>query len=278
MNVPVTRKLNEKRYPEHLKIIEEVMLKVSEWIINNKIPTQKTPLDFVLNGIVTHSYNIYKSISILLAESHWNTAAVLSRSLFELLLNIYEITKEEKSSIEKSRKFLRYGEVQKYLLDRRALDCLRREGQIPENVYNGMCSKFDSYAKSHFQEFLIKGKKKNKNKIWRDKLYRTWNGKTVKQMVVESSVPSIIDEYNLVYSFSSYLSHSSPYSLENNRIFEDDNLKEIEENEKRFMTHVLMISTKYFFEILKRSKSMIPNFEEKWTLVILKKIGALYKK
>ena len=84
----ITVKPAPERYPEYFAIIDNVVDKLHEWIHLNKMRQHKSALDFVKKVTIIRTFNLYRSIKLLLMYDHWEDAAIIARSLIELLLNL----------------------------------------------------------------------------------------------------------------------------------------------------------------------------------------------
>jgi hypothetical protein len=129
---PIFIKNAKERYPEYFQISEMVINQLHEWIDRTDIPAHQTALEIVKFASVTRAFNLYRSINVLLETDHWEDATVLSRSMFELLLNLEHIVRSKESAEDKVKKYLRFQELQKYL---------HQISLIDYEVQTGRCSK-----------------------------------------------------------------------------------------------------------------------------------------
>lgn len=91
----ITVKPAPERYPEYFDIVDDVVNKLVEWIHTKGLAPHKNALAFVKTLTIVRAFNLYKSINLLLRTDHWEDAAIIARSLFELLLNLEEVLREE---------------------------------------------------------------------------------------------------------------------------------------------------------------------------------------
>ena len=82
----------EKRYPDLFAFLDSAIGYLSEVIDVGSLPIPSTNLAFVRFTAVIRAFNLLKSIRQLLASDHWENAAILMRSLFELVLNVEDVT------------------------------------------------------------------------------------------------------------------------------------------------------------------------------------------
>jgi hypothetical protein len=270
---PIFIKNAKERYPEYFQISEMVINQLHEWIDRTDIPAHQKALGIVKFASVIRAFNLYRSINVLLETDHWEDAAVLSRSMFELLLNLEEIVRDKESAEDKAKKYLRFQELQKYL---------HQISSINYEVQTGRCSKeqvsklteLKKMTKSIFTEFLSK----RKGSEWET----SWCGKSVYKLANDSANPIRIPQYKIIYSLFSDFSHSSPYSvmttmaLGNTPEETEQLFQSCENSEKRHMTLVLTLSTTWLLEILFIGKSGIPLYDVKWNFEVFKRIYKCY--
>ena len=198
----ITVKPAPERYPKYFAIIDNVVDKLHEWIHLNGMQQHKSALDFVKTVTIVRTFNLYKSIKLLLRNDHWEDAAIIARSLFELLLNLEEILREEKVSEQKASKYLRYNELQK---------SLHIVNDIQYEITTGRCSRKRALLLKKLKqtmETLFKEFRNKKRTGWKN----TWCGKNVHELASSSHNPIRIHHYKIIYSHFSELSHSTPYS------------------------------------------------------------------
>ncbi len=258
-----------ERYPEYFAIINNVVDKLHEWIHVNEMRQDKSALDFVKTVTIVRTFNLYKSIKLLLSYDHWEDAAIVARSLFELLLNLEEILRDESEAEGKASKYLSFSKLQ---------DALHICYDVEYNVETGRCSKeralllekLKQSMETCFQEF----RKKKGRTGWKN----TWCGKNVYELASMSKNPMRIHHYKIIYSHFSDLSHSSPYAAmttwsEMKQGDSDDLIIQRREDiEKENLVNVLLLSTSWLMEILLLANSQIPAYDGKWNLEILQRM------
>jgi len=273
MSEPTREKAAKERYPEHFKISKMVINQLVKWLHRTDIPVPQTALGIVKFASVIRAFNLYKSINILLENDHWEDAAVLSRSLFELLLNLEEIVRDDEIAEEKAKRYLRFQLLQNY-----------KQKVILENykIQTGRISKerasklkeMEDLARSLFAEF----RKKDKKSEW----IISWCEKSAHRLASDSANPKRISQYNIFYSMFSEISHSSPYSTQIAMSLgftpkETELLMQGRENyEKEHMTLVLSLSITWLLEILLIGRTEIPLYDIKWNFDVLKKVLKFY--
>jgi hypothetical protein len=270
---PIFIKNAKERYPEYFQISEIVINKLHEWIDRTDIPVPQTTLGIVKFASVIRAFNLYRSINVLLETDHWEDAAILSRSIFELLLNLEEIVRDKESVEDKAKKYLRFQELQKYLHQISLINYEVQTGRRSKKQVSEL-TELEKKAKSIFTEFL----NKRKGLEWET----SWCGKSVYKLAKDSAKPMSIPQYKIMYSLFSNFSHSSPYSvmttmpLENTSEETEQLFQGRKNHEKENMTLVLTISTTWILEILFIGRSEIPLYDVKWNFEVFKRIYKCY--
>lgn len=273
MKEPIFIKNAKERYPEHFQIPEMVINQLHEWIDRTDIPVPQTALGIVKFASVIRAFNLYRSINVLLETDHWEDAAVLSRSMFELLLNLEEIVRDKESAEDKAKKYLRFQELQKYLHQISSIDYEVQTGCRSKEQVSKL-TELEKMTKSIFAEFLSK----RKGSEWET----SWCGKSVYRLANDSANPMRIPQYKIIYSLFSDFSHSSPYSVMTtmalgNTPEETEQLFQGRKNhEKEHMTLVLTLSTTWLLETLFIGRYEIPLYDVKWNFEVLKRIYKCY--
>jgi len=266
---PIFIKNAKERYPEYFQIFEMVINQLHEWIDRTDIPTPQTKLGIIKFASIIRAFNLYKSINLLLETDHWEDAMVLSRSIFELLLNLEEIVRDKESAEDKAKIYHRFQELRKCLHQINLIDYEAQTGhRSKEQVLK--LTKLEKMTKSIFTEFLSKRTKSG----WET----SWCGKSVYKLANDSASPMRIPQYKIIYSLFSDFSHSSPYSVMTtmalgNTPEETEQIYQGCENaEKKHMTLILILSTTWLLEILFIGRSRIPLYDVKWNFKVFKRI------
>lgn len=266
-------KAAKERFPEHFKLSEEVIDRLHEWIDREDIPVPKTFLGIVKLATVVRAFNLYRSINLLLEKDHWEDAAILTRSMFELLLNLEEVVRNEQTAEEQARKFMRYMHLSKilhYVNDKRYEIKTGRAIEKEE----ARIAQMEKSAKVVFGEFV----EKRRYSEWSS----SWCGKSVRKLAKDSGKAIRTAQYELLYSYFSEFSHSNPLAtmttMDLGQTPEETEqlLQNKEEIEKASMIRVLALSTTWLLEILFIGKSEIPLYDIKWNFKVLSKIFRFY--
>jgi len=266
-------KAAKARHPEHFKISEMVINQLVKWLHRKDIPMPQTALGIVKFASIVRAFNLYKSINILLENDHWEDAAVLSRSLFELLLNLEEVIRDKETAEEKAKKYFKFRLLQNYVQTINLEQYEIQTGRAP-NEQALKLKEMENVARSVFAEFIRKDKKSE----WE----RSWCGKSAYKLASDSTNRMRTSQYKLLYSMFSDISHSSPYSTQITMSLgftpkETKMLMQGRENyEREHMTLVLSVSTTWLLEILSIAGSEIPLYDIKWNFEVLSKIFRIY--
>ena len=198
----------------------------------------------------------------------------MTRSLFELLLNVEEIHRKKDQREQKAKRFMLYDEFQRYQNIRAEHEYDVITGRISES--DNKLANLDRSAKKIFHPFLQKTKKGKKRWI------STWCGKNVWELSEASNNPFRLHQYKILYSYMSMFSHNAPLSVMTT--FDDGryerDLAEIEraadDREKRQLQLVLFLAVIFSFDILINVGEVLPDFDPKSLLTIMSNLYRLY--
>ncbi len=269
MQGPLYIKSAGERYPEYFEITDTVISQLDLWVHRGGMKRATTALSFVKIATIIRAFNIYKSLNLLLKTNHWEDAVTIARSLFELLLHIEEVVRDEKDAEKKAKKYLRFSKLQEYL---------HLASEINYEIETGRCSKkrdlllkeLNKASEFLFQEF--------RNEHTWSGWDNTWCGKSVYKLAVASKNPMRIHHYKIIYPYFSDLSHSSPYStmttMTNGKLGDTDDaiVERREDMERKNLTTVLMLSTVWLMEVLFLAQSEIPSYDIRWNLKVLRRV------
>ena len=246
-----------ERHPEIFRPLDEMIDSVEKWAH----ACIELPDDVVGNvkiAITVRALNILKCVKILMENDHWEDAGILTRSLFELLLNLEEILRVPAQCEHKAVRFVRFGYLQRYLNMKANVDYEIARGTYNENVHP--LKKLESLAPEVFPEFLERQKHTSKKPKW----VHTWCGKTVKELAETSPNAMRLHQYSILYSFTSNLVHSSPVALTGStnllalsEITIGDTLRMQEVRMVEFITMAIIFSQ----EILTRTGDVLPKYD-----------------
>jgi hypothetical protein len=266
---PLVLESAKNRYPDLFRITKLVISTLHIWIDKGNIPNPQSAIECVLHACSVRAYNLYRSINNLLETDHWEDAAILARSMFELLLNLEEIQREHELEDEKATKYFRFHYLQRFLHSS-ALEQYKVSSRGNPSD-NKSLEELESHALAIFAEF----RKKNE---WQ----RSWCGKSVHALAKESGHPMRYHHYKIIYSFFSDMSHSGPLPVLSSVLLGEDaeelskQLGNQSDNERKHATLVLSLSTVWLLEIILRSKKMIPKYQLAWNERVLRMLIKYY--
>jgi hypothetical protein len=270
---PNSFKSAKERYPDLFEITELVIRQLHEWIDKGNISTPRTAIDCVLHACNIRAFNLYRSINNLLETDHWEDAAILARSMFELVINLEEIQRETGKEEKKARKYMRFNYLQRYLQADALQQYEQKTGRCSAS-YSALHNHRQKIARSLFSEFI--------DPKWKSEWQKSWCGKSVHSLAKNSKNEMRYYHYKIMYSFFSELSHSGPLPVMSNLLMGEttEETKQLLENydagEREHAALVLSLSTLWILEVLMRCKEMIPNYDPKWNFKVTGKIFRCY--
>ena len=266
----------EERFPQFFEITDEVLDRLHAWIDVGKKPEIKTACDVIYIASAVRALNLYRSIVLLLKKDHWEDAVILTRSMFELLLNIEEIQRDKVTIEDKSILFFRFNKLQQYLQAKAIHQYNVDTGRI--NSIDSRFEEIDKIAELFFADFLITTKKGRKK--WRN----SWFGKNIKELAEASEQqPLRKRQYDVLYSYMSAFTHSAPMSvmttvghLDSKKNEEVEKFwLEHEENEEAQLKLILSLSAFFVIEIILRVRCVLLDYDTTWNFKILTKLFKL---
>lgn len=259
----------EKRYPEFFELTDLVVARIDRCLADGGLAPAESPSAFVYTATIIRAFNLYKSINLLLKTDHWEDAAILGRSLFELLLNA-ECIATSADADEAARRFLRFELLQRLLHAKSDLEYASR-GKPTAKLLKAL----------EIERAMIKMLPEFRNKK-NDGWIKWWSGKSVSQLAKDSPESMRRVHYNIIYSFLSDITHSGPYPALIAHL-PDDFRKSIEEvavgheaSERRHCELVITMSTLWLIEILHMCREQIVDYDTELSAEALRRIRAFY--
>ncbi len=221
-------------WPDIFRPLDAMVDAVEGWVhAVESVP--EDPLNNLKIGMSIRAVNILKCVKLLAGGGHWEDVAILTRSIFELLLHLEEVLRDPNSQQQRAARFIKYGRLQEYLHAK-----ANAEYDVARRRFRGdtaQLRELDKLTLDAFPEFLEKSKDKRKPPRWA----RSWCDKSVKQLASDSANQMRPHQYALLYRFTSDMVHSSPLSLTG-------------------ATHLGMMGGKTDEEILARDKAKMTEF------------------
>jgi hypothetical protein len=225
-----------KKYKDFLDLNNRLFQLANDMVNTNKI-TSNTTLHDCMAFLFAKSHKTFWAIDILAQRGFGQDAAILTRSLFELLVTTKYLTKEEKSVDRYSHYdcILRKRLIDKYKEDiKNGKISLSAEVQALLNDKEKMAEVEKSYqiAEPYFKE--------NRRKD-------AWSGKTIKEMAEEVG---LYHEYNYFYWLLSHQVHSNSMSMRDYINFSGGEIECESGPSERFVKEVLRYSFLFFLDVL----------------------------
>lgn len=248
----------KNRYPEYFEYSEQVRLKLHDWIHNPNNPSPQSDFEYIIYNFLVRAFNIYKSISILLEQDYWEEASILSRSLFELLLNLEELSRDPNNS----KRFIKFHLLQalQHHLNLQQFEMEREKKKDTSGINDG-------FLKRKFPEFVIKGKS--------SKFSSSWCNKTVRDLAKDSNK---LHYYKIIYSLFSYFTHSGPFSIgsvmKSYSSEYNEMLRELNTDEGENILAALTLSTLWILLITSICQPLVALYDPIWCQRNLEKLKA----
>jgi len=264
----------EKRYPNYFHLTDEVIDQLHKWIDLGHKPEPNTALDVVRLAFAIRAFNLYRSITLLLKTDHWEDAAILTRSMFELLLNIEEIQRDDARAESKARKFLLFEKLQQYLHARANHQYNIKTGRVSSS--ESELDRVDRAAEALFRTFRLRTKKGE------TKWQSSWCGKNVRELFKASDQPIRMHQHEILYSYMSAFAHSAPLSVMTSvrlkHPLEDFDKLQLEHDaqEETQLKLITYLSTGFVLEIILRVRDILPDYDVKWNFRILTRLFVFY--
>jgi len=258
-------------YPKAFALLNKMTDQLHLWIDFAKVPVLSTALGFVQVALAVRSWNIFRSIKVLLETSHWEDALILTRSLFELLLNTEEVHREKLAAEEKARRFLLYNELQRYHEARADRQYMIDTGRLAKG--DDILRRLDSAAENLFAIF------RRKNRKGQPHWMAYWCGKNVYELAQQSRNPIRVGQYRVLYSYASSFAHSSPQSVMSTHAQGKD-WEEIEKawaaTEEQQTQAALSYSVVFLLETLFYVGAVFPDYNALWCFEVLADLYRLF--
>jgi hypothetical protein len=193
-------------FPEVFEALNRIREPLSDWLEDNFMPVSGTAAGVVKVGIVFRAANLHASVVALLRAGAEQDALILTRSLFELLVNTEELLRSPDDLEQKSKRFLNFVRLQQYLSSREMyLSHLFINGQAAPPIL--AVAQHDEQAEQDFAEFRYRDKKQRLR--WRS----SWCGKPVAVLASQSSSRMREIQYRIIYKAGSEMVHAGPSAV-----------------------------------------------------------------
>ena len=173
--------------------LDSFVERVHNWLHGEPLSDSATALDDLKLAFIVRALNQFRSILILLRSNHWEDALVLTRALFELVLNVEELVHRQKDKEVAARQFLLFAALQEVLerldLGRYAVHSGRKSAAHAREL-----DMLESAARKFFWPFAYVDKKRRKR--WRTH----WANRTVADLCNLSSNKMRPHQYRMFYA------------------------------------------------------------------------------
>jgi hypothetical protein len=258
-------------HPEVFALIQKIADNLHLWIDCGRVPVPSTALGFVQVALAIRAWNAFRAIRVLLETSHWEEALIVTRSLFELLLNVEEIHRDGNAAEEKARRFLLFSELQRYHQARAMRQYMIDTGRVTKD--DDLLRRLDIAAESVFAVF--RRKKPKGLPHW----LSYWCGTNVYELAQKSKNPIRVGQYRVLYSYASSFVHSSPQSVMSTHT-QAKGMEEIAktwtQTEEAQTQMVASFSVSFILEIFFYVGSVFPDYSPLWNFDILADVYRLW--
>ena len=258
-----------------------VIEKLIQWIDQGAIPTPETFVGTVKLRCLLRSWNLYKAINLLLKADLWEDAAIVCRAMFELLINLEEVLRDDRHAEARADEYLRFQILTEYVHRAKRTEYNIDTGRLPEADADQI-AKLDEVMRRTFPEFVEKPKKKGRPR-WR----RSWSGMQIAQLAQRSRNPLRSTEYDVMYRWFCEFAHSAPlavmdgadlaaFKVGDDIVWPRKDLKAIERRQRDNLLEVLSMATGWLLQILSLVESVIPSYDPQWTHEVTDRVLKLH--
>jgi hypothetical protein len=227
-------------------------------------------LETVHFACTAYAVNIYDAALLLLQSDYWEEAMTLTRSLYELLLNLDEVhCSDDKQTEKQAEKYLGFGLLQRYLSSRTGLV----RGVYPGDdatVSEALFRSCDAHCESVFGAFRRSRLPASRpwHKTWAD----SWCGKNMRELADGSADYRLKESYDSFYFLSSCLAHATPHSVLSvvgvSPLFSDldpaRREEEVRKDRQRGWLNAWFCGTFFFIDIIEYTKDILMSFDRNW--------------
>ncbi len=256
----------EHGHPDVFRHLDAIVLQVHEWLHGNPIPTASTALDNLKVAFIVRALNQYRAIVLLLKSNHWEDGLILTRALFELLLNVEELVHRAKDKEDAARRFFLFSYLQELLekLELRRYNVY--SGRLPAE-YAKELDAIEKSARRFFAPFAFTDKKGRPR--WRTH----WANRTVAELCQLSPNKMQPHHYRLLYAKGSAFTHSAPTAVLAAHHPPPKSMEEfmcdVDDAEERNLRMVASFATLFFGEILVLIGERLPRFRPAWVAEVI---------
>lgn len=251
------------KYPDLFRDIDAIIEQLHNWIDLGNIREDDTFVGKAKTGVLFRAYNQYRAIANLLKTDHWEDALILTRSLFELLLNVEELLRHREDVEEAAERFVRFSELQEYLSWSEMEMFYVVTGESSLDI-KAKIDKMDAKARIAYSMFWHTDKK------GRSKWRTSWCNKAVSELCEASENEARRHQYRAMYARASQFAHSSPAAVIGTMIPLDQapSAKEFarlaESQEERETRLIGVVASTLVLDLLRLTGNYMPKYDETW--------------
>ncbi len=231
-----------------------------------------TQLNTVHFTCTVRALNLYAAVLHLLQNDFWEEAMALTRSLYEILLNLHEIHREmsnERDNETQAERYVRFAALQRYLAART---------DLVHGVYPGddatlkeeLLRPFDDFWEKEFGDFRLP--KPKAGAPWHKTWKQSWCGKNTLELAQGSGDGRLEEAYYSFFFRSSSLVHGTPYSvLSVGAAFpllsepeQGKQEEEIEKDRQRGWLNAWFCAAFFLIDIVEWTKNILVGFDPNW--------------
>lgn len=256
----------EATHQDVFRHLDAVIEQVHSWLHAEPIPSAGTALDNLQLAFIVRALNQYRGILVLLRNNHWEDALILTRALFELVLNLEELVHRQQDKEAAAERFFLFSSLQQFLekLELRRYNV--HSGRLaPEHAKE--LEALEGAARKLFVPFAYFDKKRRPR--WRTH----WANRTVADLCNLSSNKMRRHQYQLLYARGSAFTHSTPTAVLSAHAPGPTSFEEFiqysEEQEERNLRMVASFATLFVGDVLVLTGERLPRFRPEWVAQVL---------
>lgn len=189
-----SKHLPTRQMPEYFKVLDTVV--ASGHAALSSAHGVLSPVDRMRLPVLDRAVMHLQAAQVLLKECHWESAAVVARQLFELLVNIEEVQQRSDPQVA-WEEFTRYGIASAATSELAKIEYAKKQGYVDDNARASALRAL--LATPPYDTLKVGG--------------RGWSGKSVKTLSKHSANPDRKEQYGYFYSAWSDQVHSNPSAL-----------------------------------------------------------------
>lgn len=250
--------------------LEPIVLQVHDWLHGEPVPSAGTALDNLQIAFIVRALNQYRAILLLLRSNHWEDALILTRALFELLLNVEELVYRQPDKEQAAQRFFLFSSLEHFRETRELRRYDIASGREPPD-YAQALDQVEKMGRKAFAPFAYIDRKGRPR--WRSH----WANRTVADLCHLSPDRMRPHQHRILYSKGSAFTHSAPSAVLAAHAPPTDDFDEFirfaEAQEDRQLRMVASFSTLFFGDIMAQIGGRLPGFRPEWIAEVVVPAG-----